>query len=86
MPSSRPPLSPREGWLSDGRQVLHFRPARWDRWSQQLQIISGEWIPGETVPLLRRRQTISRADALQLWRDLRRQGWRPCPPQWQLPP
>jgi hypothetical protein len=23
----RPPLSPQEGWLSDGRQVLHFRPA-----------------------------------------------------------
>ncbi len=26
--SKRPPLSPREGWLSDGRQVLHFRPTR----------------------------------------------------------
>lgn len=24
----RPPLSPQEGWLSDGRQVLHFRPRR----------------------------------------------------------
>jgi hypothetical protein len=23
-----PPLSPREGWLSDGRQVLCFRPTR----------------------------------------------------------
>ena len=23
--SKRPPLSPQEGWLSDGRQVLHFR-------------------------------------------------------------
>jgi hypothetical protein len=31
---TRPPLSPQEGWLSDGRQVLHFRPRRYDRWSQ----------------------------------------------------
>ena len=30
----QPPLSPREGWLSDGRQVLHFQPVRWDRWNQ----------------------------------------------------
>ena len=28
---NRPPLSPREGRISDGRQVLHFRPSRWDR-------------------------------------------------------
>jgi hypothetical protein len=32
----RPPLSPQEGWLSDGRQVLHFQPCRYDRWSQKL--------------------------------------------------
>jgi len=31
--SNRPPLSPKEAWFSDGRQVLHFRPSRWDRWS-----------------------------------------------------
>jgi len=27
--SSRVPLTPKEGWLSDGRQVLRFRPTRW---------------------------------------------------------
>jgi hypothetical protein len=27
----RPPLSPREGWISDGRQVLRFQPLRYDR-------------------------------------------------------
>ncbi len=43
---NRPPLSPREAWLSDGRQVLHFRPSRWDRWSQQLEIMVGELLPG----------------------------------------
>ena len=29
----RPPLSPQEGWLSYGRQVLRFQPCRYDRWS-----------------------------------------------------
>ena len=29
-----PPPSPMEALLSNGRQVLHFRPGRWDRWSQ----------------------------------------------------
>jgi hypothetical protein len=38
----RPPLSPQEGWLSDGRQVLHFRPRRYDRWSQSLEVTFGE--------------------------------------------
>jgi hypothetical protein len=40
----RPPLSPQEGWLSDGRQVLHFRPSRYDHWSQALELTSGELI------------------------------------------
>ena len=48
----RPPLSPREAWISDGRQVLHFRPTLWDRWSQRLEITSGELLPDQTVPLL----------------------------------
>ena len=28
--------SPQEGWIRDGRQVLQFRPLRYDRWSQSL--------------------------------------------------
>ena len=43
----RPPLSPREGWLSDGRQVLHFCPVRYERFSQALELTSGELIPGQ---------------------------------------
>ena len=39
---SRPPLSPQEGWISDGRQVLHYQPGRDDRWSQALEITSAE--------------------------------------------
>lgn len=37
MTRSGPPLSPREGWIGDGRQVLHFRPLRHGRWSQALE-------------------------------------------------
>jgi hypothetical protein len=45
--SNRPPLSPKEAWFSDGRQVLHFRPSRWERWShpsgrQLVEIKQGE--------------------------------------------
>ena len=38
---------PPEAWISDGRQVLHFRPSRWDRWCQQLELITGERFPGQ---------------------------------------
>jgi hypothetical protein len=48
----RPPLSPREGWLSDARQVLHFRPRRCDRWSQSLEVAFGEVMAGGEPPLL----------------------------------
>jgi hypothetical protein len=41
-PRNLPLLSPREAWISDGRQVLHFPPTLWDRWSQRLEITSGE--------------------------------------------
>ena len=50
--SKRPQLSPREAWISDGRQVLHFRPNRWDWLSQRLEITSGELLPDQPVPLL----------------------------------
>lgn len=83
---NRPPLSPREGWLSDGRQVLHFQPRRYDRWEQNLEVTVGELIPGEPVPLLKRRRQLSREEAISLWSRMRLQGWKPCPPQWQPPP
>ena len=78
----RPPLSPREGWISDGRQVLHFRPTRWDRWVQRLELITGELLPDQPVPLLKRRQELSREEAIKLWRSKQQEGWKPCPPQW----
>jgi len=66
--------------------VLHFRPARWDRCLQTLEVTSGEWLPGQREPLLKRRQENPRAEALRLWRSLRRQGWVPCGPQGRPPP
>ena len=58
--SNRPPLSPKEAWISDGRQVLHFRPSRWDRWSKRLEVTVGELLPDQPVPLLKKRLELSR--------------------------
>ena len=84
-PRNRPPLSPQEGWLSDGRHVLHFRPTLWDRWSQRLEVTVGELLPDQAVPLLKRRWELTREEALRLWAEKRQQGWRTCSPQWALP-
>ena len=48
----RPPLSPQEGWLSDGRQVLNFQPCRYDRWTQVLEVTLGEVMLCGEPPLL----------------------------------
>ena len=66
----RPPLSPREAWLSNGRQVLHFRPTKYDCRNQALEVTFGEAVmPGVEPPLLKKRP----------------QGWKVCPPQWRPP-
>jgi hypothetical protein len=81
-----PPLSPQEGWISDGRQVLHFRPRRYDRWSQSLEVTFGEVMPGGEPPLLKKRRELTREQAIKLWAQKRQQGWQPCEPQWRPPP
>jgi hypothetical protein len=81
-----PPCSPCEGWISDGRQVLHFRPTRWDRWAQRLEVTVGELLPDQPVPLLKRRLELSREDARKLWAQKRQQGWQATTAQWQAPP
>jgi hypothetical protein len=80
--SRRPPLTPKEGWLIHARQVLRFRPTRWERTYQRLEIISGELLPGEQVPLLKYRREISREEDLKLWGEERKAGCRACSPQW----
>jgi hypothetical protein len=82
---TRPPLSPKEAWLSDGRQVLHFRPTIWDRWNQRLLITSGELLADQPVPLLKKRWELSRQEALRLWEEKKTQGWQSCPPKWSPP-
>ena len=80
--SQPPPLSPKEGWLIQGRQVLRFRPTRWERNLQLLEITTGELLPDQEIPLLKRRQELRRTEALQLWGEKRKAGWVPCSPQW----
>jgi hypothetical protein len=81
----RIPSNPAEAWLSDGRQVLHFKPVIWRRSLQELEVTSGEWLSGQKAPLLKRRLRLSRDKAIELWRERRSEGWTPCAPQWQPP-
>ena len=74
----RPPLTPKEGWLSDGRQVLRFRPTRWEREVHQLEITTGELLPHQEIRLLKSRRELSRAQGLKLWAEKR--GGLPEPP------
>ncbi len=81
-PSPHVPLTPKEGWLIHGRQVLRFGPTRWERLVQLLEITSGELLPDQEIPLLKSRRELSRAEVLKLWAEKRQAGWAPCSPQW----
>ena len=83
--SNRPPLSPKEAWISDGRQVLHLRPSRWDRWSKRLEVTVGELLPDQPLPLLKRRLELSREEALKPRNEKRKLGWQFTTPQWRPP-
>ena len=60
-----------QGWTYDmaRQRVLHFRPLIWDRWTQALEVTSGQLLPDQEVPLLQRRA----------------EGWTSCAPQWEPP-
>ncbi|MEX1322804.1 MAG: DUF1651 domain-containing protein [Synechococcaceae cyanobacterium] len=60
--------------------MLHFRPTGWSRHNQVLEVTSGELLPGEAMPLLKRRRELTREEAIRLWRQKRQPGWHPCPP------
>ncbi|MFU8886863.1 MAG: DUF1651 domain-containing protein [Cyanobacteriota bacterium] len=85
-PGNRPPLSPREGWIGDGRQALHFRPVRYSRWSQALEVKLGELMASGDPPLLKRRKKLTREQAIKLWTQKRQDGWTVCPPHWNQSP
>ena len=74
--TGRLPLSPKEGWISDGRQVLHFKPRRYDRWGQALEVTLGELMPSREPPLLKRRRELMRNEAIKLWAQKRRAAGR----------
>jgi hypothetical protein len=78
----RPPLSPQEGWISDGCQVLHFQPCRYDRWRQALEVTFGVVMPGGKPTLLKHRREVMRNEAIKLLAQKRRAGWQVCAPQW----
>jgi hypothetical protein len=84
-PRNQPPLSPWEAWISDGRQVLHFRLTHSGRWSQRLEVTTGELLPDRPVPLLKRRIELSREEVLKLWAEKRLKGWQQTTAQWQPP-
>jgi len=65
--------------------VLHFRPSRSDRLSQQLEVTVGELLPDQPVPLLKRRLELSREEALKLWSEKRKEGWQIAAPLWDPP-
>jgi len=48
----------------------------------QLEITTGELLPDQEIPLLKRREELSRKEALKLWDEKRKAGWTPCSPQW----
>ncbi len=62
--------------------MLLFRPTRWERQVQRLEITTGDLLPDQEIPLLKTRRELSRAEALMLWEEKRNAGWAPCSPQW----
>jgi hypothetical protein len=53
----------------------------WERWQQEVEVTSGQWLQGQATPLLKRRQRLSRDQAVQLWRQRRADGvGRPAHP------
>ena len=74
---NRPPLFPCEAWISEGRQVLHVRARRHNRWSQNLGVTFGDVVPGDEPPLLRKRRELTWEQPIKLWAEKRQQGWKP---------
>ena len=66
--------------------MLYFKPCRYDRWSQALEVSLGEVMPGGKPPVLKHRMELMRDEAIKLWAKKRRSGWQVCTPQWTPPP
>ena len=46
--------------------MLHFKPLRYDRRSQALELTLGELMPRGEPPLLKRRRELTREEAIKL--------------------
>jgi len=86
-PVPRIPAIPAEAWLSDGQRVLHFRALIWGRWTQALEVTSGQLLPDQEVPLqsdghgsaANRRSGSGNSDGPRVGRHVLRSGSRHCP-------
>lgn len=47
--------------------MLHFRPRRYSRYSQAVEVTLGELMPAGQPPLLKRRKELSPKQAIKLW-------------------
>ena len=65
--------------------MLYFKPCRYDRWSQALEVSLGEVMPGGEPSVLKHRRELMRDEAIKLWAKKRRSGWQVCTPQWKPP-
>ena len=74
-----------DGWLKDYTTGWTFRFHRdessWVR-HPYVYIDKGRAMPGRAPALLKTRQYIARQDAIKMWQELLREGWKRCNPQW----
>ncbi|EDY38306.1 conserved hypothetical protein [Cyanobium sp. PCC 7001] len=68
-------IDPATGW------ALRFRWLRTGNWHHHLEVIKGKAM-GQEPALLAWRRELPAREARELWREHRRQGWQPGPPQW----
>ena len=75
----------REGWVKDpdGYWVkrFHHEQASWSG-CPRVFVDEGRGMPNGEPALLKRRQCLRHEQAEQLWKALRRQGWRQTQPVW----
>ncbi len=73
-----------ESWLQDpsGSWTMHFYrdPASWTKYPWYY-IDRGRYRSGKDL-LLKSRKYMARFDAVQLWKDLRKDGWKKVEAQW----
>lgn len=71
-----------EGWLrsSDGSQVVRITSAGETLHAKWVEVTDADVVNGR--PLIRHSRRMLRFNAVQLWDNLQRLGWRRVPPQW----